>query len=57
MFDLKLVKMFKDEKTTEDIYLLAIKLANGNYHNLNVTKKDFNDILNNMQSIKNSGEI
>lgn len=57
MFDLKLVKIFKDEKTTEDIYLLAIKLANGSYYNLNVTKKDFDDILNNMQSIKNSGEI
>lgn len=57
MFDLKIVKMFKDENTTEDIYVLAIKLSDGSYHNLNVTKKDFENILNRMQSIQNNNEF
>lgn len=57
MFDLKVVKVFKDENTTEDVYVLAIKLSSGKYYNLNVTKKDFEDILNRMQSIYNNNEF
>lgn len=57
MFDLKVVKVFKDENTTEDVYVLAIKLPGGRFYNLNVTKKEFEDILNRMQSIYNNNEF
>lgn len=57
MFDLKVVKVFKNENTTEDLYILAIKLSRGDFYNLTVTKKDYEDILNRMQSIYDNGEI
>lgn len=40
MFDLKVIKVFKDTNTLEDVYVIAIKLSNTRYYNLTVTKTE-----------------
>jgi hypothetical protein len=54
--EVKLVKMFKRQSDSEDIYVLSIKLDDNRYYNINVTKAEFEKIHHRIESIYNNDE-
>lgn len=56
MFDIKIFKAFKDRNTSEDIFTVSIQLDE-RFYNLNVTEKEFDQILNRLNSIRENNDL
>lgn len=56
MFDIKIFKAFKDKNTSEDIFTVSIQMDE-RFYNLNVTEKEFDQILNRLNSIRENNDL
>lgn len=56
MFDITIFKAFKDKNTSEDIFTVSIQLDE-RFYNLNVTEKEFDQILNRLNSIRENNDL
>lgn len=54
MVEVILNKVFKDNNTGEDVYLLSIKLKNGDIHTIPCTKDEFDMIYLKIKKIFNN---
>jgi len=55
MVDAKLIKAFFDTNTGKDMYVLAIKIKDG-YHNITLSKEEFDGLFYSIRSIFNNSE-
>ena len=56
MVDIKINKVFVDSNTGKDIYVVSIKIDN-DYHNINLTKEQFDQLYDRLRSIHVNNEI
>jgi len=49
-------KTFKDQETTEDIYIVSVKIKNKIF-NIDLTKKEFDELSQNLYSIYRNNNI
>lgn len=55
MVEAKLIKTFLDNNTGKDMYVLAIKIKEA-YHNITLTKEEFESLFYSIRSIFNNPE-
>lgn len=55
MVDAKLIKTFLDINTGKDMYVLSIKIKD-NYHNITLTKEEFEGLFYSIRAIFNNLE-
>lgn len=53
MVEAKLVKTFFDNNTGKDMYVLSIRIKD-NYHNITLTKEEFDNLFYSIRSIFNN---
>jgi hypothetical protein len=56
MIDIKINKTFTDPNTRQDIYILSIRIDD-RFHNIPVTKEEFEAICNRLKSMNDNNEI
>jgi hypothetical protein len=56
MVEVVVKKTFKDQETTEDIYIVSVKIKNKIF-NIDLTKKEFDELSQNLYSIYRNNNI
>ena len=56
MVEVVVRKTFKDQETTEDIYIVSVKIKDKIY-NIDLTKKEFEELSQNLYSIYRNNNI
>jgi hypothetical protein len=56
MVEVVVRKTFKDQETTEDIYIVSVKIKNKIF-NIDLTKKEFDELSQNLYSIYRNNNI